>query len=131
MSRMKYQKDEKGRTILGEQYGIQITRPWNPVMYDHNAKVSEQMKSAIDKAIQENDHDEEALKVIGKAINAYGYGYGMELEEIHNDCIKGLSQMSDHWLHSDTWPDLLKAGFVKPINIAFVGYDKIQPTGNQ
>jgi len=110
--------------VLGEKYGITITRPWNKKMYDHNEKISGQMKDQISKVIEKHKNDYMALKGIGKAINAYGYGSGMDIQDIYEDCIKGLDQAQNHWLHSDTWPDLLAAGHVKPLEQGFIGYDK-------
>ena len=112
--------------VLGTKYGIEITRPWSKEMYAHNEKIAAQMKGAITIAIA-NAYDSDnqgQMEIIGKAINAYGYGSGMSFEDIYEDCLHGLDNVHNHWLQSDTWPDLLKAGLVKPIKEGFIGYDK-------
>ena len=128
MTKSKYQKDANGNSILGEQHGITITRPWSQEMYEHNEKIADQMKDQIQKAIDKAlaESDESSMRIIGTALNAYGYGHGMDFEDIHEDCERGLSNVQNHWLHSDTWPDLLKAGLVQPLETGFVGYDKIK-----
>ena len=111
---------------LGFDQGVRITRPWNPEMYQHNDRVASEMHSAILDAINKawSSKDEPALRTIAKAINAYSLGHGYELSDIYDDAIKGLDQMANHWLHEWCWPDLIKAGLVEEISIAFVGYKK-------
>lgn len=112
--------------VLGQKYGIEITRPWSKEMYAHNEKIAELMKKAINIAIAKayEAENEEQMEIIGTAINAYGYGSGMSFEDIYEDCIHGLSNVQNHWLHSDTWPDLLEAKLVEPLEQGFIGYDK-------
>jgi hypothetical protein len=126
MSKTKLPKDNKGRTILGTEYGITITRPWNEAMYKHNAKVSEQMKDAIQKALDKayKAKDEKKVTIIARAINAYGYGPGMDIDDIYEDADRGLANTSDHWLDSDTWPDLIEAGLVKQLPQLLIGFKK-------
>jgi hypothetical protein len=75
---------------LGTEYGIQITRPWNPQMYLHNAVVAENMKTAILEALNKSylAKDESTLRTIAKAICSYGHGVGYEMSDIYNQpCI--------------------------------------------
>jgi len=126
MSKTKLPRDSKNRVILGTEYGITITRPWNEEMYKHNSKVSEQMKAAIEKALVKayKDEDEEKVTIIARAINAYGYGHGMDISDIYEDADNGLTNISDHWLDDNTWPDLIKAGLVKQIPQLLIGFKK-------
>lgn len=111
--------------VLGEKYGIQITKPWSQAMYDHNEKVATQMKAAIMEALTQADkkHDTKTVAVIAKAINAYGYAQ-LQHDYILSDAISGLQNVQNYWLHGDCWPDLLKAGLVKPLEMEMIGYDK-------
>lgn len=126
MSKTKLPRDSKNRVILGTEYGITITRPWNEEMYKHNAKVSEQMKAAITKSLDKayKADDEENVTIIARAINAYGYGQGMDIHNIYEDAVNGLTNTSDHWLDDNAWPDLIKAGLVKQIPQLLIGFKK-------
>ncbi len=113
--------------ILGEQYGITVTRPWSQEMYEHNNKVHEVMVNAINAAITKADRktSDGNMRTIASAINAYGYGHGMEFESIKEDALAGLADIQNHWLHENTWPELVKAGLVKDIEVKMIGYDKL------
>ena len=37
--------------VLDVKYGIQVTRPWNAEMYDHNDKVATLMKAELKLAL--------------------------------------------------------------------------------
>jgi len=112
--------------ILGTKYGITITKPWSPEMYDHNRQVATKMKEIIFQSLtkaynQDNEHD---LRIIAVAINSYSYGSGYGLDEIYADACRGLDMVENYWLYDWTWPDLLNRKLVEPIDINFVGYDK-------
>jgi hypothetical protein len=111
---------------LGIEQGVQITRPWNPEMYQHNDRVASEMhraiKSALDAAFE--SEDDQTVATIAKAIRGYGFGIGYELEDIYEDAVKGLDLMPNHWLNEFCWDELLEAGIVEPIGISFVGYKK-------
>ncbi len=127
MTKLKYPKDSNGNSILGEQYGITITRPWNNAMYEHNDNIAETMKEAIqavlDKALEEDDDD--TMRKVSKAVSAYSQGSMFSTEDIYEDATRSLEQTQNHWLHSDTWPDLVKAGLVQELPQQMIGYDKI------
>ena len=109
---------------LGTEYGIQITRPWNPQMYLHNAVVAENMKTAILEALNKSylEKDESTLRTIAKAICSYGHGYGYEMSGIYDDALRQLDMMQNHYLHEWVWPDLVGEGLVQDIPVKFVGY---------
>lgn len=110
--------------VLGTQYGIQITRPWNKEMYEHNDKVSSTMKEAIFEALTKayKLDNEDDVRIISKAICAYGHGHGYDLDGIYADACRELDMTQNHWLDSSCWPDLVKAGIVQDIPTKFVGY---------
>ena len=111
--------------VLGNQYGIEITRPWNDKMYEHNDKVASEMKENIFQAINKayNDEDETALKEIGKSVCGYGFGFGFGMDEMHARISKELDRVENFWLN-DVYPHLVKNGYVKELEIGFVGYGK-------
>jgi len=124
--RKTYQKDENGNSILGTQHGIQITRPWNKEMYDHNDTVSYQMKDNIEKALNtlHLESEEDALRSISKHVCAYGFGMGYDAEQILERTLMELERAENFWLHEE-YPDLVIKGFVPEIEQGFVGYDKL------
>ena len=109
--------------VLGEAYGIQITRPWSKEMYDHNNKVREVISNAIIAATKKayKDDDLKSLVIIGTAVNGYTYANG-DCYRIKQDILNNISTTPNHWLHSETWPDLVKAKLVKDIDVKMIGY---------
>ena len=70
MARRKYEKDQNGNSILGEQFGITVTRPWSREMYDHNDDIASTMKNNIFEALNEvkDSEDEDSLRKLSKHI---------------------------------------------------------------
>ena len=112
--------------VLGMEYGIKITKPWSPAMYEHNDKVSANMKEAIFEALSKayKLDNEDDVRTISKAICAYGHGEGYDLDGIYADACRELDMTQNHWLDSSCWPDLVKAGLVEDLEVKFVGYKK-------
>lgn len=112
--------------VLGTKYGIEITKPWNPAMYDHNDMVADKMKTAIkealDKAFEQGDNED--LEFIAKSVSGYGYGYGHSPESIHIDACRSLEMVQNYWLNDWCWDELVEAELVQDIETKFVGYDK-------
>ena len=95
--------------------GVLITKPWSNEMYDHNEKVADLMKEQIQAALDkcEAQYNEfldavdldadvgpfdENIVILGRSLNGYAYGQGCDdFEYIHEDCIKGLDQVQNHW----------------------------------
>ena len=112
--------------VLGTKYGIEITKPWSPAMYDHNDKVANEMKAAIKEALDEafeqgNDRD---LEFIAKSVSGYGYGTGHGPESIYVDACRNLEMVQHYWLNDWCWDELVEAELVQDIETKFVGYDK-------
>lgn len=112
--------------VLGKKYGIEITKPWNDAMYNHNDEVAEVMKERIMDALTEalKSHDEVRMRDIQKYICAYGMGVGYSIEEVHEEACKELDRVQNFWLNSE-WPYMVQDGLVKDVEQGFVGYDKI------
>ncbi len=110
--------------------GILITKPWSKEMYNHNNDLAILHKEAITKATIKaaKDGNEDTIRTIGKAVNSYGYGDMYTINMMLKDILSNINTLNNHWLHSDTWPDLLKANIVTEIKtkygipITYVGY---------
>lgn len=112
------------KKVLGEQYGITITRPWNDAMYKHNEKVAQIQKKAISKVLKKTyfADDYKTMCIIAKAICGHGF-IMMDNADLYNEATISLETAQNFWLHGNVWPDLLKAGLVQPIEIDYVGYN--------
>ena len=112
--------------VLGKKYGIEITKPWNQEMYDHNDKVAEVMKERIMDALTEalQSYDEGRMRVIQKHICAYGMDSGYSIEEVHQEACRELDNVQNFWLNEE-WPYMVKGGLVEDVEKGFIGYDKI------
>ena len=109
--------------LLGTEYGINITRPWNADMYKHNDLVSEQMKtnikSVLDKAYKEEDH--EKFIDIAKAICYYSFGDPFATEDNYETALKDLDGMPNYQLNEE-YPYLVNQGLVPKVDQQLVGY---------
>ena len=126
MTRRKYEKDQNGNSILGEQFGITVTRPWSKEMYDHNDDIASTMKNNIFEALNEvkDSEDEDSLRELSKHICYYSFGAGYDTDDIYLETCKSLDQMENFQLH-ENYEDMVKDGFVKKEETGFVGYDKL------
>jgi hypothetical protein len=109
--------------VLGVKYGIEITRPWNPAMYDHNDEVAELMKAEllIKLELAKETEDEELLRNVANIIHPSGYGSGFEFEDIYNDAIRELEMVQNYWLNEE-YPYGVKKGIVPPVEKEMIGY---------
>lgn len=117
------------------RYGIEITKPFSKEMYDHNDRVSIEMKSNIKGAIEEAfrraagliaadggmEKGEEDLQEISRAICGYGFGDGYELADIVTETLYDLDNIANWSIHQEYgW--LYKNGFVPEIEKGMVGF---------
>ena len=109
--------------VLGTKYGIEITRPWNKEMYDHNDKVADLMKAelrlALSKALR--TENEQLLRDVASVIDPCGYGIGFEVEDIYNDALKNLDMVQNYWLNEE-YPYGVKKGIIPSVELEFIGY---------
>jgi hypothetical protein len=114
----------KNMKTLGTEYGIQITRPWNAAMYEHNDSVSVIMKEAIFVALNRAyiDDNEDDLDLIAKLLCGYGFAGSVSNDVIYEDACRQLVMIQNWNLHHNVWPDLVKAGLVQDLPVKFVGY---------
>lgn len=111
--------------VLGEQYGVTITRPFSKEMYAHNDKVIALMKENITKAINNRKWSTEELNEMTKSVTGYTYGiYGMSSrEEIRKEMLEEVDRLQAWWLDQE-YPTLVKKGFCKEIEFGIVGFKK-------
>jgi len=109
--------------VLGTKYGIEITRPWNKEMYDHNDKVADLMKAELRLALKKSykQENEELLREIASVIDSCGYGIGFDMEDIYNDALKNLDMVQNYWLNEE-YPYGVKKGIVPSVELEFIGY---------
>ena len=109
--------------VLGTKYGIEITKPWNNEMYDHNDKVADLMKAelrlALNKAIK--TENEELLREVASVICPSGYGVGFEMEDIYNESLRELEMVQNYWLNEE-YPYGVTKGIVPSVELEFIGY---------
>jgi hypothetical protein len=113
------------KKVLGIKYGIEITKPWSQEMYLHNDLVAAEMKKNIVEAIIHayNNNNLTVLREIGKSICAYSFYYDITAFEMYNKILSDLQHVQNYWLN-DEYSWLVSKGYVKEVEINFVGYDK-------
>lgn len=110
--------------VIETKYGIQITKPWNKEMYDHNDMVATLMKAELVLAINKaNDNDD--VKLLNELITICG-GIRMCTDsytqgEIWEECLNRLDMVQNYWLNQE-FPYAVDKGIVGDIGIDFVGY---------
>jgi hypothetical protein len=102
---------------------IEITRPWNNDMYDHNDEVAELMKTELSKKLLEAyaSDKEVTMRSIGKIIHPSGYGVGFNFHEIYDSLNKEIEQLQNFWLNEE-YPYGVEQGLLSKIKHEFVGY---------
>ena len=122
--------------VLEVRYGIEISKPFSKEMYDHNDRVSIEMKSNVKDAIQEAfcraaglvaanggiEKGEEDLEEISKAICGYGFGSGYELADIVHETLYDLDNIANWAIHEEYgW--LYSKGLVPALSQGMVGFN--------
>lgn len=105
------------------KYGIEITKPWNIEMYDHNDKVSDLMKAELRLALNNamKTENEELLREVASVICPSGYGIGFEMEDIYNESLRELGMVENYWLNEE-YPYGVTKGIVPSVELEFIGY---------
>ena len=110
--------------ILGEQYGVTITRPFSREMYAHNSIVADEAKANIRRAVNNSKWTAEELNDMTRSITAYTFGLWTSREEIREEMLAEVDRLQDWWLAQE-YPTLVKEGYCKPLKTGFVGFDKL------
>ena len=112
------------KKVIGTKYGIEITKPWNNEMYDHNDKVAELLKIELYNKLEEiyKIGDEDILNQFGKVVGT-GYGFGFDLRDMFDDIKRNLEYLPNYQIEQDL-DYYVKKGIIKQPKIGFVGYTK-------
>ena len=112
--------------VLDVKYGIEITRPWNGAMYDHNDEVATQMKRNLEEALNkaEASDDRDTLCEIAKIINASSYSEDFTIGEIWEETLYNLDHRVENYWLNEQYPYAVKKGFVPALEKEMIGYYK-------
>lgn len=109
--------------ILGEKYGVTITRPWNTEMYKHNDVVREKMianiTEGITKAYEARDFDK--LNIFWGALRGSRYGSGFRLSEVYRQLIDEAENAA-YWLLNQEYGYLVHLELVEPVDVELIGF---------
>ena len=114
------------KKVIGTKYGIEITRPWNNEMYDHNDKVGELLKIELENTLGEiydnGNCSKDELNEFSKVIS-YSYGDGYDVESMYPLIKDSIDDLQNYQLAEDIeW--LVKKNLIVTPKIGFVGYGK-------
>jgi len=112
------------KKVIGQKYGVQITKPWNQQMYDWNDEVAKLIKIDLYKSLEKfyNNSDKDGMNKIASSFGA-SYGVGYDVETTFDGIFNELKDIQNYQLNEELeW--LVKNGLVKKPKYEFVGYDK-------
>ena len=116
------------------QYGIEITKPWSREMYDHNDKVSEEMKAniikrwealtyEIDKDLDWEEIPEDSnIAKLQKGICFSGYGSGYTFGAVDKEFRDEVDCMQNWQLH-ESYSYLAFEGMLARTSFMLVGFE--------
>jgi hypothetical protein len=110
--------------VIGTKYGIEITKPWNKEMYDHNDLVAKLIKANLSEKLEElyEGGDMGELNKFAKAIGT-GYGFGFDLDSMYEGICGDLEYLPNYQMAEDL-DYYVSKGFIKEPKFDFVGYGK-------
>jgi hypothetical protein len=108
--------------VLGEVYGIAITRPFSKQMYEHNDKIAVIMKENIRKAINKHKQSIVDLNRITRSITGYTYSM-MSAREMREEMLNEVDRLENWWLAQE-YESLIKQGYCEPLKMYMIGFDK-------
>tara|TARA_B110000503_G_scaffold36554_1_gene59791 strand:- start:598 stop:960 length:363 start_codon:yes stop_codon:yes gene_type:complete len=120
---MRNKKEPVLHTSTALNRTIEITKPWNKDMYDHNDVVAELMKTELRKKLLEayTSDKEDTMRNIGKIINPVQYGSGYDYHQIYDSLNKEIEQLQNFWL-AEEFPYGVEQGILSKVKHEFVGY---------
>ena len=132
------------------KYGIEITKPWSKEMYDHNNKVSEEMKANLmhhwnliikrmeqdDRYLMDREWNEDEIKSpkskggygfpelikIQRAVCWSGFGSGYTFQDVCDEFESELDTMQNYQLHEE-YSHLSFEGIVRRTKHMMIGYE--------
>ena len=116
-------KDMTKYKIIGEKYGVTITKPFSVEMYKHNDVVKEKMidsiKEGITKAYEAGNRD--TLNIFSSAIQGSRYSSSYTLSEMYRRLMQE-SDMMQPWLLNQEYDYLVHLQLVEPMEMGLVGF---------
>jgi|TARA_B110000259_G_C13709811_1_gene279958 hypothetical protein len=111
---------------IGTKYGIEITKPWNNEMYDHNDKVGELLKieleNTLDGIYDGGNCTKSELNEVS-SVFSYKYGEGYDVKSMYPLIKEGIKELQNYQLAEDIeW--LVKKNLIVTPKIGFIGYGK-------
>ena len=110
--------------VTGTKYGIEITKPWNGKMYEHNDLVAKLIKIDLYNKLKEF-YDNGDVKGMNKIASTLGpsYGEGYDIHSMYDSIYDDIVQSQNYTLNDELkW--MVKDGLIKEPKYGFVGYDK-------
>ena len=116
------------------QYRSEITKPWSKDMYEHNEKVSEEMKQnihakwcaliyEIDKDLDWSEIEEDTSIVkLQKGVCFSGYGDGYTVGDVEEEFFNELENMPNYMLH-ETYSYLAFEGMLPRTSFMLIGFE--------
>jgi len=110
--------------VIGTKYGIEITKPWNEKMYEHNDMVAKLIKVELFEKLEEiyKKGNKDELNEFAGAVGTR-YGFGFDLVGMHRGIRNDLEYLQNYQMAEDM-DYYVKKGFIQQPKIGFVGYDK-------
>ena len=110
--------------VIGTEYGIEITKPWNEKMYEHNDLVAKLIKVELSNKLEElyKGGDMGELNKFAKAIGT-GYGFGFDLDSMYKGICADLEYLPNYQMEQDL-DYYVKNGFISKPKFDFIGYEK-------
>ena len=109
--------------VIGTKYGIEITKPWNEKMYEHNDLVAKLIKVELSNKLEElyGKGDENELNEFAGAVGTK-YGFGFDLDSMYEGIKNDLEYLQNYQMEQDLDYYVTK-GFIKEPKFGFVGYN--------
>jgi hypothetical protein len=116
-------KDMTKYKIIGEKYGVTITKPWNTEMYKHNDTVKEKMidsiREGITKAYEAGNRD--TLNIFARAIQGPTYHKSFTLSKIFEELMQSAEYIQS-WLLNQEYAYLVHLELVEPTEMELLGF---------
>ena len=112
------------KKVIGQKYGVQITKPWNQQMYAWNDLVAKIIKIDLYKKLEEfyKNNDIDGMNQIAQSFGA-GYGQGYDVDSIYDGIFEDLKDVQNYQLNEELeW--LVSKNLISKPKYEFVGYDK-------
>lgn len=111
--------------VIGERYGVTITKPFSVEMYKHNDAVKEKMCANIVDGINSAyaSRNRERLNIFSRALQGSIYGSSYTMANMHKELLSEVENVQP-WLLNQEYDYLVHLELVVPVEIGLVGFDK-------